>query len=134
MILPIINSTLSLKLNNNSQKHGHENCESIDYYYEALQVNVNSTGYYSLSIDSSFGAFVYVYKDYFDLYNPRQTFIGTIEPDCSDFELTTSTIYLESNTTYELVVTTTAEEKNQLGVFTITIGGTSYINMKHIGM
>ena len=52
-IEPIIQSNYSSKLNNKSQKHTSFTCRPLDHYYEALEINVNTSGFYMFSSKSS---------------------------------------------------------------------------------
>jgi len=54
---PIIQSNYSSELTNNNRKHTSFNCRSLDHYYEALEINVNISGFYMFSTESSLNMF-----------------------------------------------------------------------------
>ena len=129
----IIQSNYSSELTNNSQKHNHLNCERLDYYYEAFQINVNMTGYYLLSSSSDFNTYVYLYKDYFDPYDPQKTLLSS-DGTYSNVEKFHITDQLQSNITYVLMVTTSPNHKNLQGVFTVIIHGPDQVSIEKIGI
>jgi hypothetical protein len=92
-------------------------------------VNIVEDGYYSLACNSIIDTYGYVYKDNFIPSNPL---INTIAEDddsgCNNqFKLIT---YLETNTTYILVVT--AYRVNVTGPFSIIASGSNNVTLKHI--
>ena len=75
----------------------------------------------------------YLYKDYFNLYNPDQNLLDRNDGSCNGTEFQ-MTDYLESNTMYVLVVTTAWSDTNVHGAFSIITRGSDRTNIKHIGM
>jgi len=113
-------------LNNKSQKHGHLHCERLDYYYEAVKINVNTSDFYLLFSYSNFNISGYLYEHNFDPYDSSRNLL-------SDYNYRV-THYLQSNITYVLVITTMHGQKNAQGEFTIIVHGPNKIHMKKIGM
>jgi hypothetical protein len=99
------------------------------FYYEAIQVNVNETGSYSLGSSGSVDTYGYIYKDKFDPYNPFENLLMKDDDNCgpTQFKLIT---YLQSSTTYILVVTTFSAKKT--GAFSIFVSGPNKISLKHV--
>ena len=65
----IIQSNYSSELNNNSPKHTSFNCRPLDHYYEALEINVNISGFYMFSTERSLNIFGYLYEYEFNPYD-----------------------------------------------------------------
>jgi len=65
----IIQSNYSSELTNNSRKHRSFNCRPLDHYYEALEINVNTSGFYMFSTESSLNIFGYLYEYEFNPYD-----------------------------------------------------------------
>jgi hypothetical protein len=99
------------------------------FYYEAIQVNVNETGSYSLGSSGSVDTYGYIYKDKFDPYNPFENLLSQNDEGCGNnqFKLIT---YLQSSTTYILVVTTYYAKRT--GAFSIFVFGPNNVSLKHI--
>ena len=113
-------------MNNKSQKHGHLHCERLDYYYEAVKINVNTSDFYLLSSYSNFNVYGYLYEHNFDPYDSSRNLLSNY-----NYRVTH---YLQSNITYVLVITTMHGQKNAQGEFTIIVHGPNKIHMKKIGM
>ena len=65
----MIQSNYSSELTNNSRKHTSFNCRPLDHYYEALEINVNTSGFYMFSTESSLNIFGYLYEYEFNPYD-----------------------------------------------------------------
>jgi len=128
----IIQSNYSSELTNNSRKHNHLNCQLLDYYYEAFQINVNISDYYIFISNSNFHAHVYLFKHKFDPINPKQN-LYTLKHSFLNNNEFKVTAYLEFDITYVLIMTTSPNYKNEQGLFTIIGYGSDKIDMKHIG-
>jgi hypothetical protein len=99
------------------------------FYYEAIQVNVDGTGNYSLGSSGSVDTYGYIHKDNFNPFNPFDSLLSKSDEGCGprNFKLIT---YLQSNTTYILVVTTYYGRKT--GAFSIFVSGANNISLKHV--
>ncbi len=88
-------------LNANSSTYIRTGCGIPNHYYEAIQVNVDETGYYTLTSKSRIGMNIYgyLYTDNFIPNNPSMNLLleDIYSCDNSQFKLTT---YLQSNTNY----------------------------------
>jgi len=65
-IVSNIESNHPVILKNNSRKHGHLGCDMLDYYYEALEIKIKRTGYYSFISNADFQVSTYLYQHYFN--------------------------------------------------------------------
>ena len=132
-IPPIIRLNYTSSLNNNSLLHDYQNCALMAYYYEALEINVNESDYYTLSSVTNLDTYGFLYKNYFTLFDPDHTLVSENYGGCNGgrFKITE---YLQSNTTYILIVTTHLLEKFGQGAFSVISRGHHSINMKRLGM
>ena len=134
-ISSIIQSHYSSELNNNSQKHDDLHCERLDYYYEAVKINVNITDFYLLLSYINFEAYSYLYEHNFDPYDSNRNLLSSDAiDDHSKVSRYRITRYLQSNITYVLVITTKHGHKNVQGEFAAIVYGSNEIHMKKIGM
>lgn len=126
-------SNYSSNLNNESLKHGHHNCKQPEYYYEAVQINVNTSDYYMFSTESTLNTFGYLYEYPFDLYNSLDLSLSENDDSCetTQFQITA---YLHFNITYVLIVTTPYDYMNEQGPFSVIVKGQDGVAMKPIGM
>lgn len=125
----MIQSAYSSALTVNSQRYGREGCKSSNYYYEAIQVNVMTSGSYLFSSSSNINAYGYLYKDRFNPLNAAQNFLAENDEGCENgqFQLV---VDLEPSETYILVVTTYPAEIT--GKFLIFGSGPDKINFNRI--
>jgi hypothetical protein len=100
-----------------------------NYYYEAVQVNVNVTDRYFFFSDSDINMCGFMYKNYFDPNNPTENKQLDIVENCKtgQFKLRTE---LYSNTTYILAVTTF--DANAKGSFNIIASGPNNVIFKRL--
>jgi hypothetical protein len=112
----------------NSQRHGHTFC-TWNYYYEAIQVNVITSGSYTFSSNSSFHTYGYLYTDHFHPFNPSENLLSRDGVGCynNQFKLVAP---LQSNATYVLVVTTS--DPSVTGEFSIIVLGMNNITFNRI--
>jgi len=127
----IIQSNYSSELNNQSQKHTGFNCRQPDYYYEALEINVNTSGYYVFSSESSLNTYGYLYEHQFNPYAPIDTSLARSDDSCDNdqFEIL---VYLKFNITYTLVVTT--HDIDEQGPFAVFVEGPDEIEIRQMSM
>jgi hypothetical protein len=74
-------------------------------YYEAIQVNVYESGYYTFASDSSIDIDGYMYEDIFHPFRSTANLISKDYYSCINLQFRI-TVDLQINTTYILVVTT----------------------------
>ncbi|CAF3931917.1 unnamed protein product [Adineta steineri] len=98
-------------------------------YYEAIQVNVNESSYYTFASNSSIDTTVAMYRDYFNPFNTLKNLILTNDNSCHNdqFRLT---VDLEINTEYILVVTT--YRPNITGTFSIIVFGSNNVTLERL--
>jgi hypothetical protein len=101
----------------------------LNYYYEAIQVNVDETGYCSLRSSSKIDTYGHIYKDKFNPYNPFENLIWRNDDSCTEDQFRFR-IDLQDSTTYILVVTTFSP--NVTGSFSIIAYGPNNVILKHI--
>jgi hypothetical protein len=96
------------------------------YYYEAIQVNVNKTGSYTLGSNSIVYTYGYLYKDNFNPFQPSENLISENNNigGGGQFKFT---IDLQASTTYILVVTTF--DPNVQGKFSIFVSDPSKVTL-----
>jgi hypothetical protein len=119
----------SSALTNNSQMYSRK-CNIPNFYYEAIQMNVTDSGYYTLTSCSSINTYGYIYKKNFNPLSPDQNIL--IKDDdssgSSQFQLR---IFLQADITYVLVMTTFFPRIT--GEFSIYALGPKSIAVKRIG-
>ena len=132
---PIIESNYSSNFDDKSQKFGHLNCRPLEYYFEAIKIDVDISGYYMLSSDSDLDTYGYLYEHEFDFYSSVESSLSWDDDYCENRQFSIST-YLHYNSTYVLIVTISPNELyiNMQGPFSVIAKGPSEINMKRIGM
>ena len=125
----VVESIYSSKLTENSSTFTRINCESPDYYYEAIEIDVIESGCYSLTSNSTIDTYGYIYKDKF--YSIDATINLVSESDrnlrSNQFEVI---IQLQTNTKYILVVTT--NDPNVTGVFSLLVTGPTNVRFNRI--
>ena len=126
-------SSYSSELNNKSQKHTDFNCRQPNHYYEALEINVNKSGFYMFSSESSFDAYGYLYEHQFNPYDSIDNSFARNDDSCDDdqFEIIA---YLKFNITYILLVTTADAYANEQGPFSLFVQGPDEIKIKQMSM
>ncbi len=116
-------------LTESSQMYSRD-CLTSNFYFETIQLNVITTGFYSLSSKSNIDIYGYLYNDSFNPFNPSENFLSKNDDYCNNNQFKLF-IYLQSSTTYVLVVTTYAS--NVRGSFSIFAYGPNNITLNRIG-
>ena len=113
-------------LNENSRTYARKICTTSNYYYEAIQVNVVATGFYTLGTIGMVNTYGYLYKDNFNPFHLSENLISEDDHsgDRHQFKFTT---YLQASTTYILVVTTSSS--NAGGHFSIFVSGPDNVTL-----
>ena len=104
-------------------------CGILDYYYEVIRMSVTRSGYYTVHSESNINTYGYIYKDHFDPINPSVNKYLENDNDCDNNQFKFVT-HLESNTTYILVVTTSAQK--EIGGFSILVSGPKNVTFTRI--
>lgn len=113
-----------------NQVYARTGCGSINYYYEAVTVTVIETDYYTIISNSTIDIYVSLYKNKFDVFNPRVNLIS--EKDTSHCDQRFETLNrLQMDTTYILVMTT--PYPNVTGAFSMLVTGPKNVSIDHIG-
>jgi len=103
-IPPVIQSIYLLSLTIYSQVYDRTGCDG-GYYYEALQMNVITSGSYTFSSSSYMSLYGYIYRDYFNPFNISENLLFENDDGCNSYQFKLFA-YLHSNTTYILIGTT----------------------------
>ena len=129
----MIQSNYSSELNNKSSKHTSFNCRPLDHYYEAFEINVNTSGFYIFSTESSLNVFGYLYEYEFNPYDSIDNSLTQSDDFCYNGQLKIIA-YLKSNITYTLIITTQYAYVNQQGPFALFVKGPNAIEIKQMSM
>jgi hypothetical protein len=97
---------------------------SLNYYYEAIQVDVFANGCYNITSNSTIDTDGYIYEDNFNLMIPSGNLLSRNDRSfrSNQFELLTR---LQVNSNYILVVTT--NEPNVTGAFSLIVNGPNMV-------
>ncbi|CAF1304835.1 unnamed protein product [Adineta steineri] len=104
-------------------------CSSSSSSYEAIQVNVRRSGFYTFFSNSNMDTYGSIYKDYFNPSDPMKNRLLENDHGCGQDQFR-FTIALETNVTYILVATTF--NSNIIGVFSIFVSGPDNVDLKNI--
>jgi hypothetical protein len=113
-------------LTTSSRVYAQTGCSSSDYY-EALQLNIVTTGVYRFSSNSSVDLNQYVYQNAFHPVTPSSNLLA-IKPSSSTLPMS---IFLRANITYVLVMTTATPY--QTGPFSVYVKGPIRIGACRLG-
>ncbi|CAF4225026.1 unnamed protein product, partial [Adineta steineri] len=102
---------------------------SSSSYYEITQVNVHRSGLYTFLSKSYMNTYGYIYKDYFNLLNPKENLIVDNDDSC-DLRQFRFTVALETSITYTLIVS--AYGNATIGTFLIFVSGPNNVDLKKI--
>ena len=111
----------------NSQTYPETDC-SIFNYYEALQLNIATAGYYRFSSNSRIALNQYTYQKTFHQVTPSVNLIAKTSAVDPSVQLNA---FLYANTTDMLVVTSATP--NQTGGFSIDAIGLNRVGVRRIG-
>ncbi|CAF1199514.1 unnamed protein product [Adineta steineri] len=125
----IYQTEYSSELTINSQTYGNDQCKSLYYYYEVVQVIVDTVGFYTFSSTGNIIPYRYLYEDYFNPFNPSDSLLLKDDERCDRdrFELFN---YLQPNVTYLLVATIPFSKIT--GSFSIIASGANNVTFKRI--
>ena len=95
----------SSKLTPDNQYYSRTGCWTLEYYYEAIEINVSETGDYSISSSSTIDTYGYIYENNFDVFNLTKNLIAENDDNGCDgqFKLTKQ---LRVETRYILIAET----------------------------
>ncbi len=115
-------------LTSKSQMYSRD-CNAGKHFYEAIQLNIVTTGIYVLTGDGRVRIFGYIYKDYFNPMNPFENLL-TEDSVLDNGALFRFIVKFQANTVYILVVTTL--RANDTGSFAVHISGPNNISLNKI--
>ena len=125
----VIQTKYSIPLTVNRPTYSPSDCEVLNYYYEAIQMNVVVAGHYTFSVRNSVNAYFDIYKNKFDPFNPYENFHSRDDRQCSNGQ-NRSVTHLQVNTTYVLVVRTNS--LNATTGFSIIVSGPNNVRLNRI--
>jgi len=123
----IVRSTHSLNLSNTSSIY-MTRCIASPSYYEAIKINVRTTGIYTITSSIVIVTHAAIYTDNFNPFNPLENLLLTAYQNCKDIRFRL-TISLQSDQTYILVVSTQALALTSLLALTVSVSGPNYIDL-----
>lgn len=129
-ITSILQFTYTSSLTIRSKTYSRDKCRSSDFRYQAIQINITTSGYCSFESNSSMNMYGYLYQNSFDPANPFLNLLLKDDNACrnNQFSLTT---YCQANSSYVLVVTT--YNPNVTGIFSIILSGSKNATFGLIG-
>lgn len=113
-----------------SPKYSRTTCDIPQIYYEAIQIKVTTTDYYTFSSTNGAYADGTLHESYFNPYERFSHLIVESSKSCpyNEFKMTA---HLLSNTTYVLVVATS--DRHMIGPFSILASGPNNVTFNRIG-
>ncbi|CAF1057170.1 unnamed protein product [Adineta steineri] len=126
--LSLVQTTYTSALTTNSSRY-LLSCSSSGSYYEAIQVNVRRSGFYTFFDGSNMDTYGSIYEDYFNPSNPYENRLLYDDDSCFGRQFR-MTIALETGVTYILVVTT--RSPYETGAFSIFVTGPDNVDLKNI--
>lgn len=104
-------------------------CDKKYFYYESIQVKINTTGYYSFRSYSGMDVYGLIYRDIFDPLNPLNNQFYTDDDSESGLQFRLN-IRLVGGMIYVLVVTT--NKITETGAFSIVALGDNNVDFKRL--
>lgn len=113
----------------NSSTFVSDVCNKSQYYYEAIQINVNESGLYMFSRNSTVPTYARVYKNTFDPFNKDKNlyFENDAELNNTQFKFI---IHLQVSTIYILLVLT--NDSNVKTDFLVIVSGPSTVKINRL--
>ena len=105
-------------------------CQSSDYYYQALEVEVTTSAVYRFISESTIYMYGYLYRDTFNRVEPSRNLLLENGQICPESKLWLNTS-LSEKTTYILVATTDVPART--GTFVIHAFGVANITFSLLG-
>ncbi|CAF1456527.1 unnamed protein product, partial [Adineta steineri] len=127
--LVVIETMYSSSLISNSSTY-FKDCSELDSYYEAIQMNINITGYYAFLISSKMKSmYAYIYTNNFNPFDVSENVLSH-NKDYENQGQFKVTAILQANMIYVVVMTTSSQ--NLTGNFSIQVFGPSYVGFNRI--
>jgi hypothetical protein len=122
-------SQYSSTLTTSSQAYcQYDTCPGSNYYFEAIYINVATTGYYIIVSNSTMNTVGYIYNDSFNPIFPSLNLLAADSYDGGNSQFR-FLMTLQAMTNYILVVTTSGQ--NATGSFTIIGTGLTSMSFSH---
>ena len=109
----------------------NNDCRSLKYYYEAIQIDVVQSGTYSFASTDYIEQDGFLYTQHFNPFNLSERLLADNQKNCPTLQLSMIT-NLTSNLTYILVVTTFFDQVK--GNFEILVSGPNKVNIYRINI
>ena len=120
-----------MTLTSNSSMYSYLDCGPTEFYYEAIEMIVNKTGYYHFSTNSTHEAYNFIYENNFDIFYVTKNLLETNYRENSLPKHGWSfSVQLYANRTYILVVTTVSPKLEE--TFVVRIIGVNYVTFNRI--
>jgi hypothetical protein len=103
--------------------------KEANYFYQAIQINVSLSGYYTIVCTSSMDTYGYIYINAFDPIYPPANLLSYDDDSGGDHQFMFK-VYLQILTEYILVSTT--HYQNITGSFTITAIGPELVSFSQL--
>lgn len=100
-----VSSTYSSELTTSTERYSRDQCQSSDYYYQALKIDVGARGFYKITIHGTIHMHGYLYQDAFNRFEPSRNLLLEHDESCGKLQISLKFDF-SINTTYVLVVTT----------------------------
>ena len=126
----VVYSSYSSKLDTSNAAYFHEVCGTQTHYYVALRMNVSISAHYGLTTNSSVEMNGYLYQHSFDPVNPCHNQISKAKFSWG-FTFFPIQSFLQKDTVYILLVTTTAERVTN--AFTLVSKGVAHLTFTDQG-
>jgi hypothetical protein len=117
-------SNYSSELTNSSEMYSGSN-----KYYEAIQIMVYTTGYYTLNSVENIDGMGYLYRSYFDPLNPSYNLLAEDDQNGGNNQFSIQA-YLQAGLSYTLVFTT--YQQNITGLFSIVASGPNEVEFSSV--
>ena len=127
--IPIINSYYSSNLTSFHSHFDRTGNGSSNYYYQAFEVQVSTTGTYTFTSSSGYDTYGYMYQGNFYPFYPSVNIHGQDDDQAGggQFRLT---VQLRAGVKYILVFTTFAP--TTFGSYSVTASGPEYVHLRPI--
>ena len=124
-----IQSIYSSQLTADSQNYSRTGCWALEYYYEAIEINVSETSDYGI-ISNTMAIYGFMYENNYDVFNLTNNLIGTNYADNGYYSQFKLTKQLRVETRYILIVTTYFP--NRSGPFSVLAIGPKSVSFNRI--
>jgi hypothetical protein len=125
-----MSSVYSSELNISMERYSRDQCQASNYYYQALKIRVDTSGFYKFKSNSSIHMYGYLYHETFNPFDPSHNLLVENDKTCTKEQISFD-FSLFTHTTYVLVVTT--HSPGRTGAFMIQVLGRGNITFNRLG-